>query len=462
MNLVLKQNLFYAFLGQIISLLLSFVLAIVLPKYLTLNDFAYWQLFIFYLSYIGIFHCGISDGILLRFGGKNINNIKPQFISSQLHILLLIQIFFSCIILIAAIYCIKSYDRKFILFTIAFYLIFNTIFWFFGMLLQAVNLTKNLSQGIMIEKAFVVIFFLLLIVVDQRNFMNFIYCFTISKVISTFFLLIKFKRFILNKTYTLKFLKKETIKNIKVGLKLTIANISALLILGIGRFCIDIKFGLLSFNQVSFALSLVFFLVTFLNQICLVFFPFIKSMPSEKYSFYAKRILFFLMIIIPICYIMFMPFKFLITVYLPMYAEAVQYMIILFPICIFEIKTQMFCMTFYKVLRMEKKLLYVNLLFVLVSAVLYIFGAFYLENIVSIIISMVIIIICKNIVMEIILSNKLNITVEYNIALLFLTVIFYILNIKIDNDFYSFAFMLIASIFIIFIEYNKIILRRIK
>lgn len=94
MNLVLKQNLFYAFLGQIISLLLSFVLAIVLPKYLTLNDFAYWQLFIFYLSYIGIFHCGISDGILLRFGGKNINNIKPQFISSQLHILLLIQIFF--------------------------------------------------------------------------------------------------------------------------------------------------------------------------------------------------------------------------------------------------------------------------------------------------------------------------------------------------------------------------------
>ncbi|MCZ6169281.1 hypothetical protein [Campylobacter ureolyticus] len=424
MNVTLKENLFYAFLGQIVSISTSFLLSFILPKYLSINNFAYWQLFLFYAGYIGMLHFGISDGILLRLGGKNIDKIKYQYVSSQFHILTIIQILFSVLIVILSILFVKDEYRIIVLMSLSIYLIFNNIYWFLGMFVQAINQTKILSQSMSIEKLITVFIFLSLIIFTNRDIVYFIFFFIIAKVISTIFLIYKCKKFVFNVSYSYSFLKLETFKNISVGIKLTIANISSILIIGVARFFIDINFGILYFNQVSFALSLIFFIITFLNQLSLVFFPFIKSMPLDKYEFYAKRILYFILLFVPICFIFYIPFKAILEIYLPNYSDAFRYMTILLPMLVFEMKTQFFCMTFYKVFRMEKKLLNINLFFVFLSVCLYFISVFLLDSIFYTLVSVVFIIIIKNIVMEILLRKKLNINLKYNYILICFTIIF--------------------------------------
>ena len=45
-------------------------MSLVVPKILGVEEFAYWQLFLLYISYVALFHLGLNDGVYLVNGGK--------------------------------------------------------------------------------------------------------------------------------------------------------------------------------------------------------------------------------------------------------------------------------------------------------------------------------------------------------------------------------------------------------
>ena len=57
MNQELKKtalsNLLYSFFAQGISMCLSIMMSLLIPKMLGIEDFGYWQLFLFYINYVG-------------------------------------------------------------------------------------------------------------------------------------------------------------------------------------------------------------------------------------------------------------------------------------------------------------------------------------------------------------------------------------------------------------------------
>ena len=81
-NEVLK-NYFFLLLSQLSILGMNILMSLIFPKLLTIEDFGYWQLFLFYSSYVGFFHFGINDGIYLRYGGKNLETINKDILNSQ-------------------------------------------------------------------------------------------------------------------------------------------------------------------------------------------------------------------------------------------------------------------------------------------------------------------------------------------------------------------------------------------
>ena len=61
----LASDIIVAFLAQALSIASSVATTLILPKFLGIESFGYWQLFLFYVSYIGFFHLGINDGVYL-------------------------------------------------------------------------------------------------------------------------------------------------------------------------------------------------------------------------------------------------------------------------------------------------------------------------------------------------------------------------------------------------------------
>ena len=56
------------------------------------------------------------------------------------------------------------------------------------------------------------------------------------------------------------------LRNITVGLSLTISGLASMTILGIGRFFVDTKMGIIEFGKVSFAILMVNFFRCFLKS----------------------------------------------------------------------------------------------------------------------------------------------------------------------------------------------------
>ncbi|WEV42229.1 hypothetical protein OZX57_01690 [Bifidobacterium sp. ESL0682] len=79
------SNMFTAFFAQGVSLLLSILQSLIIPKMLGVTQFGYWQLYLFYVSYVGFFHLGLSSGIYLKMGGvprdeMDKGSVKSQFV----------------------------------------------------------------------------------------------------------------------------------------------------------------------------------------------------------------------------------------------------------------------------------------------------------------------------------------------------------------------------------------------
>lgn len=83
-------NVTFAFASQGVSLFVSVMMSVIVPKALGVSDYAYWQLFLLISSYVGIGLLGVNDGLYLRLGGKrygelNYEELKAQNFRNRLH-----------------------------------------------------------------------------------------------------------------------------------------------------------------------------------------------------------------------------------------------------------------------------------------------------------------------------------------------------------------------------------------
>ena len=63
----IKRNIGLSVIAQIISLAVSFIMNLVLPKFISEYQYALWQTYLLYVGYVGILHFGLLDGIVLRY-----------------------------------------------------------------------------------------------------------------------------------------------------------------------------------------------------------------------------------------------------------------------------------------------------------------------------------------------------------------------------------------------------------
>ena len=71
----LVKNFSYSLTSNLISLIISTLVVLVIPRIIGVEDYGFWQLYLFYSSYIGFLHFGWNDGIYLRYGGEEYDDL---------------------------------------------------------------------------------------------------------------------------------------------------------------------------------------------------------------------------------------------------------------------------------------------------------------------------------------------------------------------------------------------------
>lgn len=453
-----------AFLAQAVSLGVSLIMSLLVPKVLGIASYGYWQLFIFYVSYSGFFHLGLNDGVYLLEGGKRRETVNKTVINSQFSVAIAMQLIVGFIVCIASVLGAPEKERAFVIVAFSFYTVLFNLQSYLGYVFQALNETKLFSISCMLERIIFLFFLIIMIVFRTSDFRPYIILYCFSRSCSLLYCCWHARDFLNSGTIGRNSSLKIAFASIKVGFGLMLANIANMLILGVARALIDFAWGIEAFGSVSFSLSMVNFYTSFVSQASMVLFPALRQgNEDERRSFY-RGVRDAMEIVSPAIYLLYFPTAVLLSKWLPQYAASMVYFVLLIPVCVFNTKMDICCTTYFKVLRQERLLLKINIFTVVGSIFLSLLGVFYIKSIDSVLMGAVLCIVLRSLYSEHFLDKTLGVgSTPLSYQEVVLTIAFISLNLNFSPVFAEICYLFL---YLAYIRINKSVafglFRRIK
>lgn len=399
-----------ALVAQGISAICSVVTTLLIPKVLGIEEFGYWQLFIFYIGYVGVFHFGLSDGVYLINGGISRSEIDKKDINSQFWMISAAQTGIAVMIAAVAIFGSFGADRTFVLLATAAMIVVNNAALYWGYVCQAMNETRVFSFSVALESVLFLVPLSLLLVGGIQLFEPYITAYVLAKACRLAYCLIKCRDFLSAGIEPLKDILSSCRESIAVGIKLMIANTTGSLIVGAIRFLVDANWGIEIFSSVSFSLSLVSFFLLFISQASMVLFPSLRQAGIEEVSSFFQNARSVLACILPIAYVLYAPICWALGVWLPEYSDSLSLFALILPLCVFDGRMDIIGTTYLKVLRKEGLLLKINIGALAISLSGACLGAFVLHSVPFMLLVAVVAIAWRCIFTEWLVSKELDLS----------------------------------------------------
>ncbi|AEB30201.1 heteropolysaccharide repeat-containing protein [Carnobacterium sp. 17-4] len=448
--LSLLKNMSYTISSNLISLLISTFVVLIIPKLIGVEEYGYWQIYLFYGSYIVLLHLGWNDGIYLRYGGENYKKLDKRKFYSQFWSFFIFQFIVSLILLLVIHKYMETPNDIFIFTMLSIFLLIVNVRSFLHNILQATNLIKTYSISTILDRLVYVILISILLLTGNRDFKLLIIADLVGKSVSLLYAMYLCRDIVFGKFEDFYFDLIETVENIRVGISLMFANIASSLILGIVRFGIERVWSVAIFGKISLTLSVSNLLMVFVNATSLVIYPMLRRTNTEKLKdlYSLMRTL----LIVPLIgvLIMYYPLKYVLSLWLPEYAESLNYMALIFPMILFESKTALLINTYLKTIRKERIILKVNIYTVCVSIIITMISTLILENLTVAMLSIGVLLAFRSIVAELLLSKIIKVNVVSDIYLeIFMSIIFIITSWYIKSIIGIFIYILFYFIYLL-------------
>lgn len=409
------HKLYYSVSANFLNLVISIVVSFIVPKLLGLEQYGYWQLYLFYVGYTGFFHFGLADGIYLRYGGKYYDELDKSLMHSLYWLLTILEILIFIGIALFSLYKIKDPNKSIILIASGLNCILilpRTVLQF---ILQSTGRIKEYASNFMVGRVLYIVLILGFLSVGYRNFEYMLLADIIAKIVALIGLGYVCRDIVFTKGVKLSTGIHEFWINITTGGKLLFANIAGMLIIGIVRFGIERNWDVTTFGKVSFSLSISNFILTFIAAVSIVIFPIIKRSEVDRLPTVYDTMGSLLSGVMLIFLVAYYPIQKILLLWLPHYYEAIQYFAILFPISMFEARTSLLINTYLKALREEKAMLMINGLSVLLSLVTTVIVTVLLKNLTVAILSIVGLQIVKCLIPDFYLQKKMNMKISFEV-----------------------------------------------
>lgn len=368
--------------AQGVSTLVGLLTSLIVPKLLGVADFGYWQLFIFYTTYLALFTLGLNDGVYLIEGGKQRDETNKKQLASQFWVECGYQCVFAAIIVVVACSDIFGEDRSFVILMTAVYLLLNNCSNFFGYLFQAMNESKLYSISTIINCTCFLVPLLIMLITGDSDFKHYIFFYTIARGASLAFSLWKGRDFLSAGLVNIALALRLSRKSIRVGSKLLLSTTAGTLILGIARFMVDANWGIEEFSIVSLAVSITSFVMTLVSQASMVLFPALRQAEEDEAVNFYLAASNGLDVLLPLTYALYAPVAAILTWWLPQYEASFTLFALLMPLCIFNSRMGVVGNTFLWVLRKEARLLAINMAALAISALFAVVGTYCFHSIV--------------------------------------------------------------------------------
>ena len=373
MNIKVKKflsNFSITLFANFLSMAVSSIVILIIPTIIGITDYGYWQLYIFYCSYTSYFSFGLTDGVYLRNGGKKFSELNFDQIRPQYWLLLIINIILTTVITIFFIFTNTDCNKILIGFFACLSAIIIIPRSLLTMTMLSVNRIKENAMVLVADRGVYLLLVILFFIFKINDFYFLILSDLLAQLLSSILAVFLCKDLVIGKfNFNIDSVLSEAKINATIGIKIVIAGLASMLIVGIIRLGIESQWGVETSAKVSLTISVCNLFLIFIKAISVVIFPVLcncnLNILKKIYSISSDS----LGIILLGSFILYYPGKIILSFWLPQYAESLAYMAMLFPISLYESKTQLLLNTYFKALRKENLLLMINVMSVLLSLI---------------------------------------------------------------------------------------------
>lgn len=410
MNSVVKKaisNFKFVFSGQVLLILLNIIKSMVVPFFLTVQDYGYWQLYLFYTAYVGIFSLGFNDGIYLRYGSYAYEELPHKKLRSAIRIHIIVISTLTFILYLSTNFFVDI-NKQDIFRYISLNILILGINGVFIYIFQITNQLKKYSFFYILPTTILVIGILISVVLDINSVEFLIIIDLFGKLVTVIGMIISCKELWIGKTAIHVGLS-EYRENVSVGFKLMLAQFMGILVTGISRIFVEMVGTIEDYAYYSFGLTIMNIFLVLISSVSLIIFPTLKRLDINNYPRYYiifNKIVRVLFVISPIFYFLGILF---ISKFLQKYVPVLDYFNILFLIVLVQSKIQLINNNFYKSLRKEKELLKANIVSVLLFVCLTPVIIYFKKTVFSIALCTLIIMALRCYFSELYLTKLLNI-----------------------------------------------------
>lgn len=366
----LVRNISYSVAANLISSLVGVAVILLVPKLIGVEAYGYFQLFLFFIGYVGFFHFGWADGIILRYAGEHWDQLNRARFSGQIILFLLFEISIWGAFCFASWLLCEEGDRLYVLLCTGICAVLVLTNTFLRFILQATNRIRAFAFLTLSERITYLLLVLFGLMTGSRSYHFYVASYIVAQVVSVVAAVYFCRDLLKERPERLKSVFRETRLCLSAGSKLMVANIASMLILGILRFGIERTWGVITFGKVSLLLSSFSFLFMFVSAVSTVLLPSLRGESDD----YVKAVYFPLRCVLSwfllAAFVFVWPAQELVKLWLPDYADALDFLPLLVPVCLYECTVNLATGTYLKVFRMEKDFLWGNSWALLVSVAL--------------------------------------------------------------------------------------------
>lgn len=345
-----------AFASQGISLVVSFVLTLIMPKVLSVGEYSYWQLLLLYTSYTLIASLGIPDGVFVKYGGKE-DKIDKESAIYELQNYMVVQLLL-CLGLIITAHLLFEEQKKIVLLFASAYIISGNGNRYLQSYFAAIGSIEIYSRAVIFEKVFCLIGVVSLLLFKCLKFEPYCLIYIIASFVTLAYTGYHFIK--ANGCKRFNFYPQICIPLLKIGIYLMMANFVGTLTVGIARQTVERYWGITEFGKISLSISITNYILYFINQVGLVLYPMLCQDKEESSAYEALSTI--VDYALPSIFLLCLPMIIILNWWLPEYQTAIALLPITFIICYSNCKMSLMYNNFLKIYRQEKFILITNII----------------------------------------------------------------------------------------------------
>lgn len=356
--------------SNVLTIVVALFTGFILPKELSISDYAYYRVYLLYISYAGFFHLGFVNGIYLKYGNFNLDQIPKKVFRAYSWFMLGLQV-----VVVAALTAVL-FGSSFFMDTdkvIAYaFVIINiplvNIKWFYSSINQ---FTKRFVIDSYVTYLQNVLNLVMVLLVVGFKWYDFKYLLVLTTIINLVCMIITMQQ-----NRVLVWGKKERVADvgilslIKGGFFLMLSEFVGIIILGIDSMFVENLFSQTDFAMYSFGVSVISVIYTLISAISNLIYPYLVRVTEEKYAEYYTLMSDVLSMVSIFSMLAFYVAEFIILKWLDKFTPSIAIISILFGTIIFRTVIMLVCGNYFKVLKLIKEYTRNNIFAIVMSFVL--------------------------------------------------------------------------------------------